>query len=470
MQSTDSDKLKHSQLTMWDLLQETTAERERTAGVCASPKMDETDTTNKQTHEGDLLGSILSWENLERAVKRVKSNKGAEGVDGMTVGDLDVWLSDNKDILLQRLQDGKYRPQPVRRVEIPKDNGQTRPLGIPTVVDRVIQQAIGQVLSPLYEPQFSDKSYGFRPGRGAHDALRQCVQYITDGNRWVVDMDLEKFFDTVNQSKLIQLLSHTVKDGRVVSLVHKYLRAGMMEDGMFQTTERGVPQGGPLSPLLGNVMLNECDRELEARGHRFVRYADDMMIFCKSKRAAERVLASMTRFIEKKLFLKVNREKTTVAYVGEVKFLGYGFYVKNGEGQLRVHPKSLSKLKMKLRVLTGRSNGMSIQGRKEKLNQLIRGWVNYFKLANMKHLLKALDGWLRRRLRMVTWKRWKRVRTRFENLKKAGIHAWQAWQWANSRLGYWRVAGSWIMTRAIPDKLLAKAGYLTLSGCYANVG
>mgnify|MGYP002735320860 FL=1 len=194
------------------------------------------------------------------------------------------------------------------------------------------------------------------------------------------------------------------------------------------------------------------------------------MIFCKSKRAAERVLASITRFIEKKLFLKVNREKTTVAYVGEVKFLGYGFYVKNGEGQLRVHPKSLSKLKMKLRVLTGRSNGMSIQRRKEKLNHLIRGWVNYFKLANMKRLLKTLDGWLRRRLRMVTWKRWKRVRTRFENLKKAGIHAWRAWQWANCRLGYWRVAGSWIMTRAIPDKLLAKAGYLTFSGCYANAG
>ena len=333
----------------------------------------------------------------------------------------------------------------------------------------MIQQAIGQVLSPLYESQFSDQSYGFRPGRGAHDALRQCVQYITDGYRWVVDMDLEKFFDTVNQSKLIQLLSNTVKDGRVVSLVHKYLRAGIMAEAMFQVSEFGVPQGGPLSPLLGNVMLNECDQELAARGHRFVRYADDMMIFCKSKRAAERVLASITTFIEKKLFLKVNREKTTVAYVGDVKFLGYGFYIgNNGEGQLRVHKKSLSKLREKLRLLTGRSNGMSIQGRKERLNRLIRGWVNYFKLANMKTVLVELDGWLRRRLRMVTWKRWKRVRTRFDSLKKAGIHAGKAWEWANCRLGYWRVAGSWIMTRAIPDKLLVQAGYLTLSGCYAN--
>ena len=469
MQPTDRDKLKHSQLTMWDLLQEDTAERESSAGVCVSPRMDETDTTDEQTHEDNLLEQILTWENMERAVKRVKSNKGAEGVDGMTVGDLDEWLADNADALLQRLQDGKYRPQPVRRVEIPKDNGKTRPLGIPTVVDRVIQQAIGQVLSPLYESQFSDQSYGFRPGRGAHDALRQCVQYITDGYRWVVDMDLEKFFDTVNQSKLIQLLSNTVKDGRVVSLVHKYLRAGIMAEAMFQVSEFGVPQGGPLSPLLGNVMLNECDQELAARGHRFVRYADDMMIFCKSKRAAERVLASITTFIEKKLFLKVNREKTTVAYVGDVKFLGYGFYIgNNGEGQLRVHKKSLSKLKDKLRLLTGRSNGMSIQGRKERLNRLIRGWVNYFKLANMKTVLVELDGWLRRRLRMVTWKRWKRVRTRFDSLKKAGIHAGKAWEWANCRLGYWRVAGSWIMTRAIPDKLLVQAGYLTLSGCYAN--
>ena len=280
-------------------------------------------------------------------------------------------------------------------------------------------------------------------------------------------MDLEKFFDTVNQSKLIQLLSNTVKDGRVVSLIHKYLRAGIMANGMFEESHGGVPQGGPLSPLLGNVMLHECDRELEKRGHRFVRYADDLMIFCKTKRAAERVLASITKFIEGKLFLKVNREKTTVAYVGDVKFLGYGFYVKDGEGQLRVHPTSVKKLKDKLRQLTGRSNGMSIQGRKMKLNQLIRGWVHYFKLANMKAMLERLDGWLRRRLRMVTWKRWKRVRTRYYNLKRAGIEAGKAWEWANTRKGYWRIAGSWILTRAIPNSLLEKAGYFTLQGCFA---
>ena len=468
MGSTESDKLNRSQLTLWDFRHEDTAERECSAGVWASPRMEETETTNKAEQEGRLLEQILSSENMERAIKRVKSNKGAKGVDGMTVDDLDRWLAEQEDALRQSLLDGKYRPQPVRRVDIPKDKGKTRPLGIPTVVDRTIQQAICQVLSPIYEQQFSDSSYGFRPQRGAHDALKQCVHYITDGYRWVVDMDLEKFFDTVNQSKLIQLLSNTVKDGRVVSLVHKYLRAGIMVNGMFEESYTGVPQGGPLSPLLGNVMLHECDCELESRGHRFVRYADDLMIFCKTKRAAERVLASITKFIEGKLYLKVNREKTVVAYIGDVKFLGYGFYVKDGEGQLRVHPASVEKLKGKLRYLTGRSNGMSIQGRKEKLNQLIRGWINYFKLANMKTLLERLDAWLRRRLRMVTWKRWKRVRTRFTNLKKAGVEAGKAWEWANTRKGYWRIAGSWIMTRALPNSLFEKAGYLTLRGCFAN--
>ena len=241
-----------------------------------------------------------------------------------------------------------------------------------------------------------------------------------------------------------------------------------MVNGMFEESYTGVPQGGPLSPLLGNVMLHECGCELESRGHRFVRYADDLMIFCKTKRAVERVLASITKFIEGKLFLKVNREKTVVAYVGDVKFLGYGFYINNGEGQLRVHPASVEKLKGKLRYLTGRSDGMSIQSRKERLNQLIRGWINYFKLANMKTLLERLDAWLRLRLRMVTWKRWKRVRTRFVNLKKAGIDAGKAWERANTRKGYWRVAGSWMLTRAMPNSLFEKAGYLSVHGCFAN--
>ena len=468
MQPTKRDNLKHRQLTIWDDLPRDTAEREENAGVCVSPRMGETDTTNRSDEQEGLLEKILAPENFAQAVKRVKANKGAGGTDGMSVHELDDWLEEHEEELLERLRDGKYRPQPVRRVEIPKDNGKTRKLGIPTVVDRVIQQAICQVLSPLYEEQFSDRSYGFRQGRSAHDALRQCRDDMTEGCYWVVDMDLEKFFDTVNQSKLIQVLSRTVKDGRVVSLIHKYLRAGIMVNGMFEESTEGVPQGGPLSPLLGNVMLNESDQELERRHHRFVRYADDLVIFCRSRKAAERTLKNITKYIEAKLFLRVNREKTRVASVSEIEFLGYGFYVDKDGGHLRVHPKSVWKLKMKIRKITARSNGWSIQGRKAKLNALIRGWVNYFKLANMKKLMEGLDGWLRRRLRMVTWKRWKRIKTRFENLMKAGISRWRAWQWANTRRGYWAIAGSAILNRAITNAMLEKAGYLTFSGCYAN--
>ena len=282
-------------------------------------------------------------------------------------------------------------------------------------------------------------------------------------------MDLEKFFDTVNQSKLIQVLSETVKDGRVVSLVHKYLRAGTMNNGLFEESEEGVPQGGPLSPLLGNIMLNESDQELERRGHRFVRYADDTVIFCKSRKAAERTLVNTTKFIEGKLFLKVNREKTTVAYVGTINFLGHGFYVDKEGGQLRVHSKSVQKFKDKIRRITGRSNGWSIQGRKDRLNALIRGWVNYFRLAKMKSLVQQLDSWIRRRLRMVTWKRWKKVSTKFENLRKTALDERSAWYLANTRNKYWYVSGSpWIQI-AIPNKLLEKAGYLTLTGCYARM-
>ena len=466
MKATKSDELKHRQLTLWDYLQKDTAEQESYAEVCMSPRMAETDTTNTSKQEEGLLEEILSSKNMNRAYKQVKRNKGAGGVDRMTVDELGPWIREHRDGMLKSLRDGSYRPQPVRRVEIPKENGKTRKLGIPTVVDRMIQQAVSQVLSPIYEEQFSESSYGFRPGRSAHDALRQCQKNITDGYKYVVDMDLKKYFDTVNQSKLVQILSETIKDGRVISLIHKFLRAGVMDGGVFEESPEGVPQGGPLSPLLGNIMLNECDHELERRGHRFVRYADDMMIFCKSRKAAQRTLENIIPYIEVKLFLKVNREKTQVAGIRDVRFLGYGFYIYRGEGRLRVHPKSVKKLKDKLREATGRSNGMSVESRKAKLNCIIRGWVNYFKLANMKKLMETLDQWLRRRLRMVTWKRWKRIRTRYVNLKKAGIPDGQAWRWANTRLGYWRVAGSWILTQAMPNEAFKKAGYLSPKELY----
>ena len=466
MKVTESDKLKHRQLRFEDYLQMVSAEQKEYAEVCGSPKMTETDNTNTNKQTEGLLERILDRDNLNRAYKQVKRNKGAGGINGMQVDELLPYLKENKEELVQSLRDGTYRPKPVRRVEIPKENGKTRKLGIPTVVDRLIQQAICQVLTPIYEEQFSDNSFGFRPKRSTHDALKRCQTNITDGYKYVVDMDLEKYFDTVNQSKLIQILSETIKDGRVISLIHKFLRAGVMVGGVFEDSPEGVPQGGPLSPLLGNIMLNECDHELEKRGHRFVRYADDLMIFCKSKKAANRTLTHILPYIEGKLFLRVNRDKTQVAYVGKVKYLGYSFYVYRGEGRLRIHPKSIRKFKDKIREITGRSNGMGIEARKIRLNQTVRGWMNYFKLADAKNLILGLDEWIRSRIRMVTWKRWKRVRTRFQNLKRSGIKEERAWMWANTRKGYWRTAHSPILSRALSNERFKRSGYLSLMECY----
>lgn len=467
MKVTEGDTLKHRQLRIEDYLQMVSAEQKEYAEVCASPRMTESDSTNTNKQTEGLLEQILARDNLNRAYKQVKRNKGAGGIDGMQVDELLPFLRENQKELLQSLRDGKYRPKPVRRVEIPKENGKTRKLGIATVVDRFIQQAICQVLTPIFERQFSDNSYGFRPRRSAHDALKRCQTNITEGYKYVVDMDLEKYFDTVNQSKLIQILSETIKDGRVISLIHRFLRAGVMVGGLFEDSPEGVPQGGPLSPLLGNIKLNECDHELERRGHHFVRYADDLMIFCKSSKAAERTLDHILPYIEGKLFLKVNREKTQVAYVSKVKYLGYSFYIYKGEGRLRVHPKSIRKLKDKIREVTGRSNGMGVEARKTRLNQIIRGWVNYFKLADMKNILKELDEWTRSRIRMVTWKRWKKVRTRFENLKRAGLDEKRAWMWANTRKGYWRTAHSPILLRALSNERFKRTGYLSLMECYS---
>jgi group II intron reverse transcriptase/maturase len=386
----------------------------------------------------------------------------------MEVESLRDYLVTNKEKLIHSLLDGSYRPNPVRRVEISKEKG-TRNLGIPTVVDRVIQQAIAQILSPVYEKQFSSNSYGFRPRRNAQQALNRCKSYITDGYIYAVDMDLEKFFDTVNQSKLIEVLSKTVQDGLVVSLIHKYLNAGVVIRNKFEETSMGVPQGCPLSPLLSNIMLHELDRELEKRGHLFVRYADDMVIFCKSKRSAERTLANIVPYIENKLFLKVNREKTSTAFVSGIKFLGYSFYVMKGEGRLRVHPKSIAKMKERIKTLTSRSNGWGYARRKEALRQYITGWVNYFKLADMKRLLVRVDEWYRRRLRMVIWKQWKRVRTRGRNLMKLGIVEYKAWEFANTRKGYWRIANSPILKWSVTSDRLKQAGYIFFLDYYRAV-
>ena len=448
---------------------ESRAEPEGSDGGQTFMWITENNLTNTNRPEYGLLEQILSPSNLNRAFKRVRSNKGRGGIDKMEVESLKGYLVENKEKLIQSILDGKYRPNPVRRVEILKENGKKRALGIPTVVDRVVQQAIAQVLSSIYEKQFSANSYGFRPGRNAHQALNKCRKHITDGYIYAVDMDLEKFFDTVNQSKLIEVLSRTVKDGRVVSLIHKYLNAGVVVRNKFEDTEMGVPQGGPLSPLLSNIMLNELDKELEKRGHRFVRYADDLVIFCKSKRSAERTLANIVPYIENKLFLKVNREKTKATYIKGIKFLGYSFYVYKGEGRLRVHPKSIAKMKERIRTLTSRSNGWGYARRKEALRLYITGWVNFFKMADMHGMLRNIDRWYRRRLRMVIWKQWKRIRTRGRNLISLGINFYKAWEWANTRKGYWHIANSHILGRTITNERLGQAGYTFFSDYYRSV-
>lgn len=422
-------------------------------------------TSLTQTGYG-LLEHILSPANLNNAYKRVLQNRGAGGIDEMQVESLKDYLIKEKDELIASILAGKYRPNPVRRVEIPKENGKQRQLGIPTVVDRVIQQAITQMLSPVYDRQFSLNSYGFRPKRNAHQALQQCQRYLNEGYKYVVDIDLEKFFDTVNQSKLVEVLSRTIKDGRVISLIHKYLQAGVVVANKFEQTTVGVPQGGPLSPLLSNVMLNELDRELETRGHRFVRYADDMIIFCRSKRGAMRTMENIVKYIREKLFLRVNMEKSNVEYAGNVKFLGYSFYKTKGVWRLRLHPRSAVKMKARIKELTSRSNGWGNDRRKEKLKQFITGWVNYFKLADMKKLLMETDEWYRRRLRAVFWKQWKRVKTRWANLKRLGINAQKAWEFANTRKSYWRIANSEILNFSVTNKRLVLAGYVMLTDSY----
>ncbi len=429
----------------------------------------ENNITNADQPSYGMLEQILSPTNMNRAYKKVKSNNGSGGIDKMEVESLRDYLVANKDKLIQSILGGTYRPNPVRRVEIPKDNGKMRMLGVPTVFDRVIQQAITQILSPIYEKQFSTNSYGFRPKRNAHQALNKCKDHITDGYKYAVDMDLEKFFDTVNHSKLIEVLSRTVQDGRVISLIHRYLNAGVVVRNKFEDTEVGVPQGGPLSPLLSNIMLNELDKELEKRGHHFARYADDMVILCKSKRSADRILTNIIPYIEKKLFLKVNREKTVVAYISKIKFLGYTFSMYKRLDNCDYIPKSLAKMKERLKAITSRSNGWGDDKRKEALKQYITGWVNYFKLANMKSLLQKVDEWYRRRLRMVIWKQWKRIRTRLRNLIKLGINKYKAWEYANTRKGYWHTANSPILARTITNARLQQAGYIFFTGYFRKV-
>ena len=465
-----NDRFKYRQLHIEDYLQIVSSEKKGYAEVDDYQMITENNHIIADFQTDNLMDKILHKDNLNKAYKKVKSNKGAGGVDGMNVDELLTYLRENQKQLIQKIKDRKYKPNPVRRVEIPKeDKGKVRKLGIPTVVDRVIQQAITQVLSPIYEEQFSNNSYGFRPKRGAHDALKQCQRNVNEGYMYVVDMDLEKFFDTVCQSKLIEILSRTIKDGRVISLIHKYLNAGVIQNGMFERTEVGVPQGGPLSPLLSNIMLNELDKELEKRGHRFVRYADDCMIFCKSKKSAERTLTNIIPFIEGKLYLKVNQDKTVVEQISKVKYLGYTFYKNKGKCRFRVHPKSIKKMKDKIRELTSRSNGCGNEYRALKLTQYVRGWVNYFGMADMKQLLKTTDEWLRHKIRAIYWKQWKKNKTKFKNLKKLGVDEEKAWICANMRNGNWYCSGYFVLQTAFNNKKLRELGYPTFTEFYLKI-
>lgn len=455
------------QLHKEDCLQEVRVELRGNVGVPSISSTSEEGRNDVNEYASGLFEQMLEPINMNLAYKRVKANKGSHGVDGMTVNELLQFLKQNSKQLRQSILEGKYNPQPVRRVEIPKADGGIRLLGVPTVVDRVIQQAIAQILSPIYERKFSKTSYGFRPNKSAKEAVLKCKEYIDTGYKWTVDIDLAKYFDTVNHDKLMRLLSETIKDGRVLSLIRKYLRSGVMINGTVEETEIGCPQGGNLSPLLSNVMLNELDKELARRGLKFCRYADDANIYVKSKKSAERVMASITRFIEEKLKLKVNKEKSAVDRPWKLKFLGYSFYYKKGGIGIRVHPKPVEKFKQKLKEITGRSKSMRMGQRMEKLRQCIIGWVNYFNMADMNKLAKTLDKWLRRRIRMCIWKQWKKVKTKYVNLVKLGITKSKAWEYANTRKSYWHTANSPILARTLTNEYLEKNGFVSISKRYS---
>ena len=405
----------------------------------------------------ELLEKILNDNNLYNAYKQVYKNKGTSGVDGVTVEELGVYMYKHKEEIKEQIRNLKYKPSPVLRVEIPKENGKMRKLGIPTVVDRVIQQAIVQVLTPIFEQQFSETSYGFRPNRCCEQAIIKALEYFNDGYDWIVDIDLQAFFDNVNQDKLIGIIRRTIKDGRVVSLIRKYLVSGVMINGVIQPTKKGTPQGGNLSPLLSNIMLNELDKELEKRGLRFVRYADDCLILVKSEKAANHVMESVTRFIENKLKLKVNVEKSKVARPNGIKYLGFGFY-KKGTWRPKPHLKSVQKFESKLKNITSRSNAMSISDKIIKLNQIIRGWINYFKIADMKRFMKRISEHLRHRLRMCIWKYWKKPKTKYKELRKLGISEYNAYMVANTRRGYYWVACTVVLHMAISNERLRQKG------------
>jgi RNA-directed DNA polymerase len=436
------------------------------AGAMASqtPARDENESLGSDV---DLLEAMLERENLLRAWERVKANKGAAGMDRRTIAETWEWLkADGWAITREQLRAGSYRPQPVRPVQIPKPDGGMRELGIPTVLDRLIQQALLRVLTPLFDPQFSKSSYGFRPKRSAHDALRQAKEYVAEGRKWVVDIDLETFFDRVNHDKLMTRVGWRVKDSRVLRLIRGYLEAGVMRDGVCVRREDGTPQGGPLSPLLANIMLDDLDRFLEKRGHRFCRYADDCNVYVRSKRAGERVRAAMTRFLTDELSLRVNEAKSGVDEARKRKFLGYSFYTGS---KLRIASKSIERFKAKVRELTQRNKGISLSKRLEALRQYLQGWLNYFRLTEAPSVLRNLDRWIRHRVRACIWKTWFRIRTRFRNLRAFGLEEHLVRWLAFNRRGAWWVSGTSTLRRLLSARWLEQQGLFSLQSRWKHL-
>jgi RNA-directed DNA polymerase len=416
----------------------------------------------------ELWEQVWARENLTAALKRVESNGGAPGMDGMTVSDLRGYLKEKWLEIREALESETYKPSPVRRVEIPKPDGGVRLLGIPSVVDRLLQQAIAQVLTPIFERKFSPHSYGFRPGRSAHQAIKQAQEYTQEGYEWVVDIDLEKFFDRVNHDMLMARVAREVKDKRVLKLIRAYLESGVMVNGVVMETEEGTPQGGPLSPLLSNVMLDDLDKELEKRGHKFVRYADDCNIYVKTQRAGERVMESVREFLEKKLKLKVNPKKSKVDKAQRVKFLGFSFYKHKGEMLIRVAGRSLERFRDKLRRLTKRTRSGQLEEIIREVNTYTVGWIGYYRQANTPSVYEELDGWIRRRLRQMIWKRWKRGTTRYRELIKRGVPKWQA-QGGAGGTSPWGMSASPVINYALSNGYFRDLGLRSIKVRYQEL-
>ncbi|MET3208181.1 UNVERIFIED_CONTAM: RNA-directed DNA polymerase [Paenibacillus sp. PvR008] len=460
----------HEEQRQPNISQESYQQREavKPSGYAGAPSSSSAQVApSSREDQNNLLERMLEGDNLRLAYKRVVQNGGAPGVDGVTVANLQVYLNTNWARVKTELLRGTYRPAPVKRVEIAKPGGGVRLLGIPTVMDRFLQQALLQGMNPIFDAQFSWYSYGFRPGKRAHDAVKQAQRYIQSGLRWVVDLDLEKFFDQMNHDMLMARVARKVTDKRVLMLIRAYLNAGVMVDGKLERSRGGTPQGGPLSPLLANILLDDLDKELTERGLRFVRYADDCNIFVASKRAGERVMETVSRFVEGKLKLKVNGEKSAVARPWHRKFLGFSF-LSQKQATIRIAPKSLNACKERIRELTNRTWSISMEERIRRLNRYLLGWLGYFHLASVKTHLQKLDQWIRRRLRMCLWKQWKRVRTRIRELRALGVPEWACFKMANSRRGAWEMSRN--TNNALPTSYWKEKGLKSLLSRYLELG